>query len=109
MKTQLTRLWREQDGALSFEWAMILTLVVIGVVGGIAAARDAIVDEFGDASQAMLALDGSFTIAFPLHLTIDGVSTGMASDSSYTDGALYSDCVRTPALAGQGDLSDTDS
>jgi Flp pilus assembly pilin Flp len=109
MKTQLTKIWHEQDGVLSFEWAMLLTLLVIGVIGGMAAARDAIVDEFGDASQAMLALDGSFTIAFPLHLTIDGVSTGMASDSSYTDEAAFADCGRAGAANAQGPELDNES
>jgi len=94
-------MWFEQDGALSFEWAVLATLLVIGIVGGMAAARDAIIDEMGDASEGMLALDGSYTIAFPLLLTIDGQSTGMASDSGYVDAALYADCLRAFAPAGQ--------
>ena len=78
---------------------MLTTLVVIGVVGGLAAARDAIIDELGDAAQAMLALDNSYTIAYPLLLAIDpeGVNpqpVGLASDSSFIDVQVFADCAR---------------
>jgi Flp pilus assembly pilin Flp len=56
MKRTLARLWREQDGSLSFEWTMVLTLLVIGIVSGLAAARDAIID-VGDVAQAAGAID----------------------------------------------------
>ena len=49
----------------------------------------------------MLALDQSFTIDFPLELTVD-VPLGGASDSSFTDAADFTDCDRTAAPAGQG-------
>jgi hypothetical protein len=38
---------------LSFEWILLITILVIGIVGGIAAVRDAILDEFKDMSQAV--------------------------------------------------------
>ena len=45
-----------------------MTLLVLGVVGGLAGARDAIIDELGDAAQAMLALDDSYSIDWPLEI-----------------------------------------
>ena len=48
MKKVLARVWKEEDGVLSFEWILLLTLLTIGIVSGVAAARDAIIDEFGD-------------------------------------------------------------
>ena len=66
MRTFLRAAWTEDDGVLSFEWVLIITVVVIGIVGGLAAARDAIIDELGDSAEAMLALDQSFAIDFPL-------------------------------------------
>ena len=109
MKRYLNKLWQEQDGVLSFEWVLLVTLLTIGIVGGVAAARDAIIDELGDASQGMLALDGSYTINYPLILTIDGESTGMASDSGFTDAALYVDCLRGTEPTGQVGQVDSDS
>jgi len=104
------RIWTENDGVLSFEWALLLTLMVIGVVGGLAAARDAIIDEFGDVAQAMLAVDHSMTIAFPLQTIVHNPDDpSSASDSAFTDALLYSDCARADVPLGQGLAEDLDS
>ena len=63
MLLTLKRLWTEEDGVLAFEWTLLLTLLVIGIVGGVAGARDAIIDELGDTAQVMLAVDQSYTSA----------------------------------------------
>ena len=105
MRHSLKLLWQEEEGVLSFEWVLLTSLLVIAVVGGLAAARDAIIDELGDAAQAMLALDNSYTIAYPLLLQIDtdptdgvpGGPVGLASDSSFIDVQVFSDCARVPA------------
>jgi hypothetical protein len=99
MKRMLQQAWCENDGVLSFEWTLLVTLVVIGAVGGIAAGRDAITDELGDVAQAMLALDGTYTIQMPLELALgaDGgpaVVIGRASDSGFFDVAVFRDCDR---------------
>src|SRR5687768_2455294 len=61
MKSVLVSMWRDDDGVLSFEWVLLVTLLTIGIVSGLAGARDAIIDELGDVAQAMLALDQSYT------------------------------------------------
>jgi Flp pilus assembly pilin Flp len=109
MKRIATLLWQDEDGVLSFEWTLLVTLLTFGIVGGLAAGRDAVIDELGDVAQAMQALDGSYTIDFPLVFVIDGVSTGGASDSGYTDAIIYSDCDRAADPAGQDDEVDSDS
>jgi Flp pilus assembly pilin Flp len=101
MKKMFARLWREDDGVLSFEWILLLTLLVIGIVSGVSAARDAIIDEFGDVAQAMLSLDQSYTIDFPLNVDVHTVDGTSASDSSFTDALFYLDCTRTNAPIGQ--------
>lgn len=106
MKKVLARMWREEDGVLSFEWVLLVTLLTIGIVGGIAAARDAIIDELGDVAQAMLALDQSYTIDFPLAIFVHAPTTSSASDSSFTDGLLYVDCDRATTPVGQGPVID---
>ena len=53
MKKMFARMMKEDDGVLSFEWILLLTLLVIGIVSGVSAARDAIIDEFGDVAQAI--------------------------------------------------------
>jgi Flp pilus assembly pilin Flp len=104
MKNAFRRLWAETDGVLSFEWALLLTVMVIGVVAGLSAARDAIIDEFGDVAQAMLAVDHSMTIAFPLQTIVhNAADPSSASDSGFSDAQFYSDCERS--LAPQGNTA----
>lgn len=53
--------WRKTDGVLSFEWVLLVTLVVVGIVGGLSGARDAIISELGDIAGAIIAVDQSYT------------------------------------------------
>lgn len=102
MHVTLARLWNEEDGVLSFEWTLLLTLLTIGIVSGIAAGRDAIIDELGDTAQVMLAVDQSYTLTFPLQVVIHASTTSSASDTSFTDALNYVDCDRTfPNAVGQ--------
>lgn len=114
MSIDWQKLWREDDGVLSFEWVLLTTLLVIGVIGGLAAARDAVIDELGDVAQAMLALDHSYTIDWPLQIEIDvdtndcipGEVVGLASDSSFIDALAYTDCERIGTPQSQGPIND---
>ena len=111
MKKVFARMWSEQDGVLSFEWVLLVTLLTFGIVSGIAAARDAIIDEMGDAAQAMLALDQSYTVDFPLLVQVHATTTSSASDTSFTDALAYTDCARATVaiIPGQAAALDTDS
>lgn len=95
MKCKLWNAVCEEDGSISFEWVLLFTLMTIGAVSGLTAARDAIVDEFGDVAQAMLALDHSFTIDYPLNVDVHTVDTTTASDSAFVDAQAFTDCDRT--------------
>jgi Flp pilus assembly pilin Flp len=94
VKTALVRMWKEDDAVLSFEWVLLVTLLTIGIVGGIASARDAIIDELGDVAQAMMSVDQSYRIEFPLGILVHSASQTGTSDSEFLDYALYSDCGR---------------
>ena len=112
MMQKLNQLWREDDGVLSFEWTLLVTLLTLGIVGGLAASRDAIIDELGDVAQAMLALDHSMTIDFPLSVIVhDNSDISSASDSSFIDAAAFTDCARDASNEGQAprSLDDIDS
>jgi Flp pilus assembly pilin Flp len=61
MKSIFQKLWREEDGVLSFEWTILAVVVVFGIVGGLAAARDTIIDELGDLGEAVVSFDQSFS------------------------------------------------
>lgn len=55
--------WQEDDGVLSFEWTLLVVVVVFGTVAGLAAARDVIIDELGDMAEAVVSFDQSFSFA----------------------------------------------
>ena len=108
MNMLINKMWKEDDGVLSFEWTLLVTLLTIGIVGGLSAARDAIIDELGDTAQVMQAVDQSYHIGFPLAITVHAVTTSSASDSDFTDALIYTDCDRS-TLIGQDLVDDIDS
>jgi len=102
IKSLTISMWHDEEGALSWEWTLIVTILVLGIISGITAARDAVIDEMGDISQGFVAVDQSYSIDFPLEILIDGDSVVGASDSDFTDEAVYSDCERAGNPLGQG-------
>jgi Flp pilus assembly pilin Flp len=109
VKALLKRIWQQEDGVLSFEWTVLTSLLTVGVVSGIAAVRDAAVDEMGDLAQAMVALDQSYVVQPPLAVQVHTVGWGWggwgwsgmggygmsgASGSAFLDAAQYHDCTR---------------
>lgn len=103
MKRFLNQVWQEDDGVLTFEWVLIITLVVIGIVGGLAAARDAIIDELGDIAQATINFDQSY---FLPEVVIDG--DVIFPEQQFTDTpGNYVECDRGN-LVGQPGMDDAD-
>lgn len=62
MKRLCLRIWREEQGLLTFEWVLLLTLLVIGIVGAVAGVRDAINVELFNVAGAATALDLSYKV-----------------------------------------------
>lgn len=62
MKAFCRRVWQEDQGVLTFEWVLLITVLAIGIVGGMSAVRDALVDELGDVVKAAIAVDQSYTV-----------------------------------------------
>ena len=85
MKSLLNRVWKEDEGVLTFEWILLITVLVIGIVGGLSAVRDAIITELGDVAQAMIALDQSYTILMPWEVVTPDCIRDGASDSYFED------------------------
>ena len=91
MRQLLNKLWHEDDGVLSFEWTLLIVLVVIGIIGGLGAARDCVIDELGDTAAAVLAFDQSYSFA---GLPILGIP-----DSEYVDElGIVVDCARSDTI-----------
>jgi Flp pilus assembly pilin Flp len=62
LTSALKRVWNEDEGVLTFEWILLVTVLILGIVGGLSAVRDAIIDELGDVGGAIIAVDQSWTI-----------------------------------------------
>ena len=71
------RVLQEECGVLTFEWILLITLIVIGIVGGLSAARDAIISELGDVVGAVVHIDQSYTVSPD--------ATGLGNEFSYSD------------------------
>lgn len=109
VKTFFTRLWKEDDGVLSFEWTVLSSLLTVGVVSGVTAVRDATVDEFGDVALSMVSLDQSYYIQPPLVKWVAfrcgrGSLPTSSAGSRFGDTMYYADCGRAPmrVAASQG-------
>ena len=93
--------WTEDEGVLAFEWVLLTTLLVIGIVSGLTGARDAIIDELGDVAEAMLALDQSYTIVPPLAVNVHVANNSASANSKFVDFAVFTDCARPDGPTGQ--------
>ena len=91
--------WHEDDGVLSFEWTLLVVLLVFGIVSGVCAARDGIIDELSDQAAAILNWDQSYSFS----------GVGPIPASSFTDTiGTVTDCGRN-TLPGQAASNDVDS
>lgn len=106
---RFAQIWQEDDGVLSFEWTLLLTLLTLGIVGGLAAARDAIIDELGDVAEAAQGIDQSFSLAGFIIPGIFEVPPSSFQEDPTID-AVFTDCARADFNPGQnGPIEDTDS
>ena len=66
----MNRIWNDESGVLTFEWILLLTLLVIGIVGGLAAVRDAYIIQLTSAANAITTLDMGYSIIAPIQVTM---------------------------------------
>ena len=62
MNSLAKQICSDDRGTLTFEWVLLITLLVIGVVGGLSAVRDSIITELGDVAGAAVNIDQSYTV-----------------------------------------------
>lgn len=100
----LNRIFREESGVLTFEWILLITVLVIGTVGAMSAVRDAINVELGDVAEAMVALDQSYYICWPWEVATPDTVVDGASNSFFLDHAsIYQErSNNTDAVDGSG-------
>ena len=95
MKNLLNRVWQEDEGVLTFEWILLLTVLVIGIVGGLSAVRDAVISELGDVAEAITNLDQSYTIIGRVIAGMDVVESLTPRDPNQGTGLPPGDIIET--------------
>jgi hypothetical protein len=82
---QILELWSDDGGSglLTSELLVIFTVLVIGVITGLTAVRQALVSELTETAQSLLALNQSYSFA------------GQANCESSTGGSAASDTTNT--------------
>src|SRR5579883_1552114 len=62
MRKLLSRLWNDDGGAIiAMEWVFIATILVLGIITGLVAVRQAVLTELSDVAQAILSLNQSYS------------------------------------------------
>jgi Flp pilus assembly pilin Flp len=62
MKRLMVRLWNDDTGALiATEWLFIVTIMVIGLITGLAIVRNSVVAELEEVAGAILSLNQSYS------------------------------------------------
>ncbi len=56
-KCRAARRRRKRSGVLTFEWILLISLLVIGVIGGLSAVRNALLCELGDLADCIESID----------------------------------------------------
>jgi hypothetical protein len=87
----LKRLWCEDEGVLTLEWILLTTLVVIGVIGGLAAVRDALVHELAGIVGAIMSIDQSYQLSSPIGISVSSGGAGGCSTSVAGSNMHYQD------------------
>ena len=84
MSPLMLRLWHDDSGALiSMEFLFVATILVLGVITGLVAVRQAVISELTEFAQAVMALNQSFSFS------------GQTNCESSTAGSSASDTTNT--------------
>jgi Flp pilus assembly pilin Flp len=64
MRKLMLRLWNDDCGALiATEWVFLATILVLGSITGLVAVRQAVISQFAELANAVMALDQSYSFS----------------------------------------------
>jgi hypothetical protein len=94
------RLWKDDCGALiATEWVFVTTILVLGIITGLVAVRQAVITELEDFANAVLSLNQSYSFS--------GQSNCQSSTagSAFTDSSDFINTTSTLASEAGSDIS----
>ncbi len=77
----INRIMKDENGVLTFEWILLITVLVIGIVGGVAIMRDALILEAAETADAIVHLSQSYEISGPIMITVTDTTSDMTEAS----------------------------
>ena len=82
MRRLFQRLWNDDRGALiATEWVFVATILILGIITGLIAVRQAVISELTEFANAVMALNQSFSFAGQSNC-LSSTAGSQASDSS---------------------------
>src|SRR5215471_13386349 len=86
-RMHMTRqLWNDDCGALiATEWVFVVTILVLGIITGLVAVRQALISELTETAQALMALNQSYSFSGQTNCE-SSTAGSSASDSTNTIG-----------------------
>jgi hypothetical protein len=81
----LRKLWNDDCGVglLSAEWLFLFAILILGIITGLVAVRQALISELTESAQSLLALNQSFSFS------------GQSNCEAFTGGSSGSDTTNT--------------
>src|SRR5262245_19296125 len=82
MRQMMLKLWNDDCGALiATEWVFVATILVLGIITGLIAVRQAVISELTEFANAVMALNQSFSFSGQSNCQ-SSTAGSQASDSS---------------------------
>ena len=64
MRQIISKLWNDDCGAIiATEWVFVVTILVLGIITGLVALRQAVISETTELAQAIMALNQSYSFS----------------------------------------------
>ena len=92
MRPLIQQLWKDDTGAvLAFEWVYLASLLILGILTGLIAIRQAVISEMTEYANALLVFNDSFSFSGTSNcLTQQNGGMAISSPDVIQDGAVNS-------------------
>jgi hypothetical protein len=79
----MEKFFRDETGSLTLEWIFLLSLLVLGILGGVATLRNAIILEAGSDAGAAAGLNDSYAVTAPPTLSVNSKPSATINGFEY--------------------------
>ena len=99
---------KDESGVLTFEWILLITLLVIGIIGGVAVIRDALIIESAETAGAIVGLSQDYAATGPWNIEVSD-SKGIEVKMTETTGnkSAFSDAPGKASVASGAAAADS--